>query len=154
LKSIIRTLLIFAASVVVFASVLVHPNGGVKAVRSANPLLTGSDIDPIALGILERSCQNCHSEKTEWPWYSHIAPMSWLVEKDVSQAREHMNLSHWDDYSVGEKQALLARIGAMIRSRQMPPDRYTMIHPEAKISDAERERIYEWSHTERRRLNR
>jgi hypothetical protein len=146
--------LVCAASVIVFASVLVHPNGAVKATKSANPLLAGSDIDPINLGVIERSCQNCHSEKTEWPWYSHIAPMSWLVEKDVIQAREHMNLSHWDQYSVRQKQEILARVGAVIRSRHMPPGRYTMIHPDAKLSDAERERIYDWAHAERRRLNR
>jgi hypothetical protein len=154
MRNILRILVICAPTVVVCASVLVHPNGPVKTLKSVNPLLAGSDIDPIALGVLERSCQNCHSEKTEWPWYSHIAPMSWLVEKDVSEARGHMNLSHWEEYSVREKQDILARVGAMVRSRQMPPDRYTMIHPDAKLSDAERERIYDWAHAERRRLNR
>jgi hypothetical protein len=88
----IRVIVPSVASVIVFASVLVHPFGPVKAAKSAHPLLAGTDIDPAIFRVLERSCQNCHSEKTEWPWYSYIAPMSWLVEGDVSQARSHVNL--------------------------------------------------------------
>src|SRR5579862_8383683 len=98
----IRVFALGAVGVVVLASTLVHPSGPVKAVRSDNPLLAGANIDPGVLEVLQRACQNCHSEKTEWPWYSHIAPMSWLVEGDVNQARSHMNLSHWSEYTVKE----------------------------------------------------
>ena len=91
-----RTIIMFlfgGASMVLLASLLVHPNGPVKAIQSNEPLLAGAEIDPAVKAMLERSCQNCHSEKTDWPIYSYIAPMSWLVEGDVSQARAHMNLS-------------------------------------------------------------
>ena len=152
MKNILRAFALGVASVVVLASVLVHPGGSAKAVRSDNPLLTSAEIEPAVFETIARSCQNCHSEKTEWPWYSHIAPMSWLVEDDVSQARSHMNLSHWDDYTVEEKQGLLTRVAAVVRSNQMPPARYTLIHPGAKLSPAEREQIYAWAHAERHRL--
>jgi hypothetical protein len=152
LKKIILASVLGIASVVVLASVLVHPSGPVKAARSAKPLLADAEIDPVVYKLLERSCQNCHSERTEWPWYSHIAPMSWLVESDVSQARSHMNLSRWEEYSIEEKEDLLARVGAVIRSQQMPPARYTLIHPNAKVSQVEREQVYRWAHAERRRL--
>jgi hypothetical protein len=152
MKNIIRIFVLGVASVVVFASVLVHPSGSVKAVKSAQPLLAGTDIDPVVLGVIERSCQNCHSERTEWPWYSHIAPMSWLVEGDVSQARSHMNFSRWAEYGSDEKQEILTRVGAVVRSHQMPPARYTMIHASAKLSTVEREQIYDWAHAERKRL--
>jgi cytochrome c len=137
---------------VVLASALVHPSGPVKAAKSDNPLLAGAEVDPDVFEVLQRSCQNCHSEKTEWPWYSHIAPMSWLVEGDVSQARSRMNLSHWSEYTVEEQQDLLARIGSAVRSGEMPPDRYTMIHRNAKLSAGERDNVYRWAHAERRRL--
>src|SRR5580658_1680586 len=144
--------LLGGASMVLLASVLVHPSGPVKATQSDEPLLAGDEIDPAVKAILERSCQNCHSEKTAWPIYSYIAPMSWLVESDVSQARAHMNLSHWGDYSLEEKEQLLASIGAVVRSGKMPPARYTAIHAGAKLSSGESARIYEWAHAERRRL--
>jgi hypothetical protein len=152
MKNMIRAFVLGVASVVVFASVMVHPSGPARAVKSAQPLLAGTDIDPAVLSVIERSCQNCHSDRTEWPWYSHIAPMSWLVESDVSEARSHMNLSRWDEYGLDEKRDILARVGAVVRSHQMPPARYTLIHASAKLAPAEREQIYGWAHAERKRL--
>lgn len=152
MKNILRAFALCVVSVVVLASVLVHPSGPMKAAKSDNLLLAGAEIEPAVFEVIARSCQNCHSEKTEWPWYSHIAPMSWLVEGDVSQARSHMNLSHWDEYTVEEKQSILTRVAAVVRSSQMPPARYTLIHPGAKLSSAEREQIYAWAHAERHRL--
>jgi len=152
LKNVIRAFALGAVGVVVLASALVHPSGPVKTVKSDTPLLAGAEVAPDVFEVLQRSCQDCHSEKTEWPWYSHIAPMSWLVEGDVSQARSHMNLSHWSEYTVEEQQDFLARIGSAVRSVEMPPARYTMIHGNAKLSLAERDSVYRWAHTERRRL--
>jgi hypothetical protein len=130
---------------VLLASALVHPNGPVKATRSNEPILARAEIDPAVKAMLERSCQNCHSEKTDWPIYSYIAPMSWVVEGDVSQARTHMNLSHWGDYSLEEKEQPLASIGAVVRSGKMPPARYTAIYTDAKLSVEDSARIYEWA---------
>jgi hypothetical protein len=152
LKRSIITFLLGGASVVLLASVFVHPNGPVKVTQSNEPLLAGAEIDPAVKAMLERSCQNCHSEKTDWPIYSYVAPMSWLVEGDVGRARAHLNLSRWGDYSLEEKEQLLASIGAMVRSGKMPPARYTAIHSGAKLSAEDSARIYEWAHAERRRL--
>jgi hypothetical protein len=129
LKRIILMFLFGGASTVLLASILVHPNGPLKATQSNEPLLAGAEIDPAVLAMLEKSCQNCHSEKTDCAIYSCIAPMSWLVEGDVSQARAHMNVSRWGDYSLEEKEQLLASIGAVVRSGKMPPARYTAITP-------------------------
>ena len=156
LKSRLRTSLVagVVAGVIVLglASLLVHPFGAVKAYTSANPLLAGAVVDSETVQIMERSCQNCHSEKTDWPWYSYVAPMSWLVESDVHRARSHMNLSGWDRYSLEEKQDHLAELAAAVRSRQMPPPRYTLMHRSAKLSQPELDRIYQWARGERRRL--
>ena len=156
LKSRLRTSLVagVVAGVILLglASLLVHPFGAVKAHTSANPLLAGAVVDSETVQIMERSCQNCHSEKTDWPWYSYVAPVSWLVESDVHRARSHMNLSGWDQYSLKEKQDHLAELAAAVRSRQMPPPRYTLMHPNAKLSQPELERIYQWARGERRRL--
>jgi hypothetical protein len=151
LKSIVLVFLLSGAGAVAFASVVAHPNGPVKDVKSNKPLLTGAEIDAPVLTVLERSCQNCHSEKTEWPWYSYIAPASWLIESDVAQARVHMNLSHWDEYTAEKKEEILAQVGAVAQSGEMPPARYTAIHANAKLSAEERAQIYQWARAERRR---
>lgn len=152
LKKFMRTSLVSALIVLGVASLLIHPYGAVRAHVPVEPLLTSAVVDTETVRILERSCQNCHSQNTEWPWYSYFAPVSWLIESDVHQARSHMNLSGWSRYSLEEKQELLAEMGAAVRSRQMPPSRYTVMHISARLSEPERERIYQWARGERHRL--
>src|SRR5258708_4794459 len=77
-------------------SILLHPLPHGVSDRIRAPLLAGSDIAPAVVNVFERACINCHSEKTHWPWYSQVAPVSWVVENDVKQARNHLNLSRWD----------------------------------------------------------
>jgi Haem-binding domain len=152
MKKLLIVCALSAAALEILVSIFVHPSGPVRNIASNGPLLAGAKVDPAVLQVVERSCQNCHSQKTEWPWYSRVAPMSWLVEGDVAKARSHMNLSYWDEYSVEHQQAILASIGTLVRSGEMPPSRYTAIHRDAKLSAQERDLVYEWSHAERRRL--
>jgi hypothetical protein len=63
--------------------------------RRISPFLAGSEIDPETMGIVERACQNCHSERTQWPWYSRVPPVSLLVHRDVARARGRLNLTRW-----------------------------------------------------------
>jgi hypothetical protein len=152
LKKSLPAILIIGASLLGFASLLAHPYGMVKMPSSSKPLLAGTAVDPAVMQIVERSCQSCHSEKTEWPWYSYVAPMSWLIEKDVNQGRSHMNLSHWDEYNSESKQQILGELSSVVRNRQMPLPRYLKLHPEAKLSDSEINQLYRWARAERTRL--
>ncbi|MGA7413150.1 MAG: heme-binding domain-containing protein [Bryobacteraceae bacterium] len=130
----------------------VHPFGPVRQQHSSN-LLTGVQWDdPRVLPLFEKACQSCHAERTQWPLYAHLPLLSWALEKDVAEARRHMDLSRWDQYSVEQKRDLLARIGAEVRNRQMPLPRYVLLHREARLSDAEIQIIYEWTKTQRRSL--
>jgi Haem-binding domain len=151
-KKLFQAVLIGGAGLLVLASVFVHPFGAVKARTSNAPLLSRASVDPSVVRIVERSCQSCHSERTDWPWYSYVAPMSWLIENDVRNGRSHMNLSHWDEYTLDKQQEILTELSAAVRSRQMPLPRYLQLHPSAKLSDAEIDQIYQWARGERRRL--
>jgi hypothetical protein len=131
-----------------------HPFGKVKRVSNAGPLLAGADIDSHTEALLERSCQNCHSERTTWPWYSYVPPASWMIEHDVREARLHLNFSQWNAYSSERREAILGIVAAAVRNQQMPPGRYTVLHPGAVLSNSEREQIYRWARGERRRLAR
>ena len=115
-------------------------------------LFHGAQLDEPTLALFQRACQNCHSENTVWPWYSRIPPASWMIRKDIDDARRHVNFSHWDAYRPDEQQELLTRIGSVARSGQMPLRRYTVLHSEAVLSPLERQQIYEWSRNERRRV--
>jgi hypothetical protein len=131
---------------------LVHPFGNMKKVQSDRPLLQGAQVPPEVMGVVQRSCRDCHSEQTSWPLYSYIAPMSWLVESDVSEGRSLVNMSHWDELSLDDREEKLSKIASMVRNKKMPLPQYTLIHRDAKLSDAETNLLYEWAHAERKRL--
>jgi cytochrome c len=78
--------------------------------------------------------------------------MSWMIENDVQRGRSHMNLSRWNGYNPEEQQEILLRMSILVRSRAMPLPRYLVLHPEAKLSDAEIAYLYQWARTERKRL--
>jgi len=83
-----------------------------------------------------RVCKDCHSNQTEWPWYSFVAPASWLVQRDVDEGRSHFNVSEWGrEKNHGDEAAELVREG------EMPPWFYLPAHPEARLSDEEREEL-------------
>jgi hypothetical protein len=81
--------------------------------------------------------------KPRWRWYSLAAPVSWLVENDVKRARKHLNLSRWDSLDAAEQRLLLTAIATVIESRGMPPHRYAVLHPEAKLSTDDSMRVIE-----------
>jgi hypothetical protein len=78
------------------------------------------------------ACYSCHSNETNWPVYSYIAPMSWTVRSDVERGRDEFNFSDWAEYGGDADKAAEA-----IAEGSMPPSRYTLLHPDAKLSDEE-----------------
>lgn len=86
--------------------------------------------------LAERACFDCHSNETEWPWYSNIAPVSWLVQRDVDEGREKLNFSEWN--SGGEEGEEMAE---SIWEGEMPPAVFLITHPEARLTDAELDQL-------------
>src|ERR1700722_1832131 len=105
----VTKILLLTAAGCGLAMPFVHPFGDVRKGSTA-PL---EGLHP----LIERACQNCHSERTTWPAYSYLPLVSWAIEKDVAEGREHLNLSLWGRYSADEKRDLLARIGTVVRNR-------------------------------------
>jgi len=95
--------------------------------------------------ILNRSCSDCHSNETRWPWYSYVAPASWLVANDVHEARRKMNLSEWADYSEKKRDHELEEICNEILDSSMPDGKYTWIHRSARLSEDERDAVCQWT---------
>ena len=120
--------------------------------RSQAPLLEGAQIDPAVLSILRRSCVDCHSDATRYPWYSYVAPVSLIIRSDVTRGRERLNLSRWTEYSPPRKLRALTGIANQVKDGEMPIPIYTFVHREAKLSDAEVQAVYGWAEGERTRL--
>ncbi|HYK87968.1 MAG TPA: heme-binding domain-containing protein [Acidobacteriota bacterium] len=98
--------------------------------------------------LLRRACYNCHSSETVWPWYSNVAPVSWLIASDVSEGRSLLNFSDWGTYVPDLKIKKLRKIAEEVAGGDMPPWYYNTLHPEARLSEAERAQIRTWSEAE------
>ena len=95
---------------------------------------------------------DCHSNQTVWPWYSYVAPVSWLIERDVRRGRDHLNLSEWQQYTFQQKEKLLADIATVVKNGEMPLRQYTLVHRQARLSNADADMLYNWARAERRKL--
>ena len=103
------------------------------------------DAPPEVRSVLERSCYDCHSHATRWPWYAWIAPVSWLVARDVNEAREHLNFSTWGRYDAEERAENLEEIAEVLEEGEMPPWFYLPLHPDARLSEAELATLRAWT---------
>lgn len=84
--------------------------------------------------LFSRACGDCHSNETVWPWYGYIAPISWLIQYDIDKSRNSFNVSEW-----GGKKSNSDDVAEAVRSGSMPPTRYTILHPAARLSASERQ---------------
>lgn len=109
-------------------------------------------LTPQVAAIFNRSCNDCHSNKTRWPWYSNVAPVSWFVIGHVNEGRENMNLSEWGRYDQRDVDAKLRQICREVRSGGMPLSSYTPLHPGSKLSAEDVKTLCDWTDAERARL--
>lgn len=94
--------------------------------------------------ILRRSCFDCHSNETRWPWYSHVAPALWLVARDVETGRSRMNLSEFGKYKPLRALSKLDLLCEEIHDRRMPLPIYLTLHPGARLSEGEIDLVCDW----------
>ncbi len=94
--------------------------------------------------ILKRSCYDCHSNHTRFPWYSSIAPASFFTKMHVKEGREHLNFSRWNSYDDEKKLKYLQKIPKAIKSK-MPLPSYLLIHKDAKLSEDDKKALSNWA---------
>ncbi len=149
-RIITRTIIIL---IVVFA--------GIQLIR---PARTNPPIDPTRtieartqmpdeVGMLfDMSCSDCHSYETKWPWYSKVAPVSWLIWDDVQEGRSHLNLSDWAKYDPKQEREKLANIEKMVSQGKMPLWQYLLLHKEARLGPDDVKTLVDWTRAERQRI--
>lgn len=102
--------------------------------------------------ILHAACYDCHSDNTQWPWYSHVAPFSWWLVEHVEAARDELNFSEWahDDPAYASK--MWRRISKVVRDGEMPMPSYTWIHARSRLTAAQRTALADWAGQQSQRL--
>ncbi len=124
-------------------------NPGIDPARTVEARLqVPQDVDQ----TLKRACFDCHSNQTNWRWYSKVAPFSWLMSDDVSEGRRELNFSDWARFDARRENIKLAKVCQEVKEGDMPLWYYKPLHPEAKLSDADRQMICNWAESERNRL--
>jgi len=111
----------------------------------ARGLFARVEVPADAARVLDRACRDCHSNETQWPWYSHVAPVSWFVIDHVNHGRRHFNYSDWAKYDAKEATGLLKQACKLARNDVMPLGSYTVMHRDARLSDADISALCDWA---------
>ena len=99
--------------------------------------------------VFDDSCKNCHSNQTAWPWYSHVAPFSWIVAHDVHKGRGQLKFSEWTTYPPKKRQEKLEDICDQVVNGDMPDGKYLLIHRNSRLTQEDREAVCAWVETMR-----
>ena len=113
----------------------------------SNDLIATQNVPSEISNILMQSCYDCHSTQTVYPWYSYVAPVSWLVARDVNKGREELNLSAWNTLSKRKQLKSLNNIAEEVESREMPMKIYTLVHRNSILDENEINLIVNWANT-------
>ncbi len=144
MKKFLKILLIILLAALVIIQFI--PSG-----RPANQPVVGQDIFeiveiPAEVGtLLKNACYDCHSQAVKYPWYSYVAPVSWLIARDVNIGRQHLDFGKWGELSKRKQIKALGEIAEEVEDGYMPIQIYIILHSEAKLSIDQRELIVTWS---------
>jgi cytochrome c len=117
----------------------VHPFGNPRAepAEGFGTLLAGAKMPVEAKAVLVTKCADCHSSQTRWPVYARVAPGSWLIERDIVEARKKMDLSRWEEMTAETQEVWAAKIVQEAKKGDMPPVQYLALHWDAKLSESD-----------------
>lgn len=129
-------------------------------IDKVNPLvvqaetLEATTVIPPDIGlIIGRSCNDCHSNQTIYPWYSNLQPMAWMLKNHIDDGRRKLNFSVWNTYTAQKRSKRLDDICEQLESREMPLPSYLWIHRDAVLSDSDAKALCDWAQQEKTRVD-
>ena len=142
-----RTLKIALIVIIVIAAAiqLIRPERFSTEMITPTDISRSVDIPAEVKTLLDGACNDCHSDNTVWPWYSNVAPVSWLIAFDVRKGKERLNFSEWDSYSDMQKMSKFVMIDDLVGSGAMPLMPYKIMHKEARLTEEQRNTITAWA---------
>jgi hypothetical protein len=123
-----------AVAVVLVAAQFIRPDRSNPATDVTRTIQAHAGTTSALVAVLDRACNDCHSNATVWPWYTRIAPLSWLWAYGVKEGRKVLNFSDWAAYPLDQRQKLLVASCRDASTGKMPGTPYTLLHPEARLS--------------------
>jgi hypothetical protein len=116
-----------------------------NTVAGKDDLISNGTLPSTISSILKTSCYDCHSSQTSYPWYSKVAPASWLLAKDIREGREELNFSEWGSYNKRKQIGKLLKIKEEVASGGMPLKAYLIIHRNAKLTPEQVSALSKWT---------
>jgi hypothetical protein len=152
MKKILKIVLVLLIVGFIVIQFINRPDKTVSAEITPDDITKKMQVPENVQSILKRSCYDCHSNQTVWPWYTSVAPASWLVNDDVVQGRKKMNFSEWGKMSDAKKEARLNEMCEQSKSDEMPLPNYLLLHGDAKLSQADKDILCTWTEMEIKKL--
>ncbi len=140
---IMKKILLFIVAVLVIIQFF-RPDKNTSNEVSINKI---TDVPPHIEQILKTSCYDCHSNNTVYPWYSNIAPVSWIIANHVNDGKKHVNFDEWKTYNDNQRKHNIHDLEEVIMENSMPMSSYTILHKNAVLSDKDKKDLLEWINT-------
>ena len=144
----LRWLFVIGAGLFLIAQ-LIRPARTNPATDQSLAIESRLQVDPKVEAVLERSCFDCHSNHTRWPWYTNVAPVSWFVIGHVNDGRRNLNFSEWGNYDKRRQSQKLGQMCELAKAGLMPLSSYTPLHPGSKLSDDDVGVLCNWTRAQR-----
>jgi len=130
---------------VIGAIQFIRPERNLATVESRYDIFYLTETNPELVRTVKMACYDCHSDRTAYPWYASIAPVSWMIAQHVKNGKKHLDFSRWTVYDKQERLHKLNDIREVLKLAEMPPAAYLLMHSEAKLSDSQRSMIIQWA---------
>jgi hypothetical protein len=150
-KKVLKITVIVLAAAFVIAQ-FIRPNMTNPPENKPDTLEASTTVPSDVEAILTRSCADCHSNRTVYPWYSNVSPVSWLLADDINDGRKELNLSTWNTTDTKRKVRKLDKICEEVQDGEMPLPKYLWIHRDAKLSQGDINTLCAWTDSEKQRL--
>ena len=138
---------VFLGLLVVFILIQFYRPEKNDSKNELNAMSTVIEIPLEVSKIIQTSCADCHSNSTNYPWYSEIAPASWFLAQHVNEGKEHLNFSEWTTYNKDQQSHVLKDIKEVLNEHEMPLKSYLWIHKDAKLSENQYQIMYDWANS-------
>ncbi len=148
----ILKVLVLVLALAFIALQFVRPDFTNPTVVEFETLAASTQVPPEVEQVLTRSCNDCHTHETSYPWYSRVSPFNWFLAGHIDDGRRHLNLSVWNTYSREKKTHKLEEICEMVESAAMPLPSYLWIHRDAVLKKGEAELLCNWAKIEAARI--
>lgn len=151
MKKVVKIVIIVLAVAFVIAQFF-RPDTTVPLEDPADTLEASTQVPPNVEAILTRSCVDCHSNRTTFPWYSNVSPFSWYLAGHINEGRQELNISTWNTTDIKRRVRKLDKMCEEVQNGEMPLPSYLWIHWDAKLSPDDVNALCDWTDAEKQRL--